>query len=106
MAVWEVEALPQRHFTFSHLEMESEKRVVAVASILEDRFHPFGSLPSWFCLPLLFYGTSIRRKYDDISPAGTSAWLFDATATGYKTRDEGDKHTEAFCEENNGSEFG
>ena len=26
---WEVEALPQRHFTFSHPEMESEKRVAA-----------------------------------------------------------------------------
>ena len=54
--------------------------------------------------PLLFYGTSIRRKCDDISPAGTSARLFDAT--GYQTRDKGDKHTKASCEENNGSEFG
>ena len=53
---WEVEALPQRHFTFSHPEMESEKRVAATAeaSILVDRFHPFGSPPPLVLSPLLF----------------------------------------------------
>ena len=104
MAVWEVEALLQRHFTFSHLEMESEKRVVAVASILEDRFHPFGSLPPWFCPHFFSMGRVSDGNAMIYLPRGTSALLFDAT--GYQTRDEGDKHTKASCEENNGSEFG
>ena len=63
-------------------------------------------IPPLLVLPPPFF--SIGRVSDGNTmiylPRGTSARLFDAT--GYQTRDEGDKHAQASCEENNGSEFG